>query len=54
MQTSTIITMIVILSVVWGGFAILLVMALRKESHKDHGPMDANAAGSEQRSRRVD
>jgi len=54
MQTSTIITMVVILSLVWGGFAILLVMALRKESHKDHGAVDANGAGSEQPSRRVD
>lgn len=34
MQTITWITMIVILSFVWGGFAFLLAMALRKESDK--------------------
>jgi len=54
MQTSTIVTMVVILSLVWGGFAVLLVMALRKESHKNHGTSDANPSGGEQRGRAVD
>lgn len=34
MQTITWLTMIVIMSFVWGGFAFLLVTALRKESGK--------------------
>jgi LPS O-antigen subunit length determinant protein (WzzB/FepE family) len=34
MQTSTWITMAVIMGVIWGGFAVLLVTALRKESAK--------------------
>lgn len=34
MQTITWITMAVILTFVWGGFAFLLVTALRKESGK--------------------
>lgn len=34
MQTITWVTMIVIMSFVWGGFAFLLVTALRKESGK--------------------
>jgi hypothetical protein len=34
MQPITWITMIVIMSFVWGGFALLLVTALRKESGK--------------------
>lgn len=34
MQTVTWVTMIVIMSFVWGGFAFLLVTALRKEARK--------------------
>jgi hypothetical protein len=34
METSTWITMILILGLVWGGFGFLLVKALRKESSK--------------------
>jgi hypothetical protein len=34
METSTWITMILILGLVWGGFGFLLVKALRKESAK--------------------
>lgn len=34
MQTITWVTMIVIMSFVWGGFALLLATALRKESGK--------------------
>lgn len=35
MQTSGWITMIVIMGIVWGGFAVLLATALRKESRKE-------------------
>ncbi|CAN5658034.1 hypothetical protein BH23GEM3_BH23GEM3_17660 [soil metagenome] len=38
MSTAGWITMIVILSFVWGGFALLLSFALRKESRKDVDP----------------
>jgi hypothetical protein len=34
MQTITWITMIVIMALVWGGFGVLIVTALRKESRK--------------------
>jgi hypothetical protein len=34
MQASTWITMIVIMGIVWGGFAFLLATALRKEGRK--------------------
>ena len=34
MQTVTWITMLVIMGIVWGGFAVLLATALRKESDK--------------------
>jgi hypothetical protein len=37
MQPATVVTMIVILGIVWGGFAGLLVTALRKESGKEQG-----------------
>ena len=35
MSTAGWITMIVILGIVWGGFATILATALRKESHKN-------------------
>lgn len=34
MSLSTWITMIVILTIVWGGFALAVITALRKESEK--------------------
>jgi uncharacterized protein involved in exopolysaccharide biosynthesis len=34
MEPATLVTMIVILGIVWGGFAGLLITALRKESRK--------------------
>ena len=34
MSTATLITMIAILGFIWGGFAVFLGMALRKESEK--------------------
>jgi LPS O-antigen subunit length determinant protein (WzzB/FepE family) len=37
MQTSTWITMATIMGIVWGGFVVLLVTALRKESQKRDG-----------------
>ena len=40
MQVSTLITMAMIMTIVWGGFAALVVVALRKERVKaaDRGP----------------
>ncbi|HSR51094.1 MAG TPA: MetS family NSS transporter small subunit [Acidobacteriota bacterium] len=35
MSTISLLTMIVILSVLWGGFTLCLVVALRKERRKD-------------------
>jgi hypothetical protein len=40
MQTSTLVTMAVIMLLVWGGFGVLLVTALRKERHKPQLPPD--------------
>ncbi len=37
MSTASLLTMIVILSVVWGGFLFCLVLALRKEGGKKSG-----------------
>ncbi len=34
MSTATLITMIAIVGFIWGGFAVFLGMALRKESDK--------------------
>ena len=34
MQTSSWVTMLVIMAIVWGGFAFLLTLALRKERVK--------------------
>ena len=34
METSSWITMVVIMGIVWGGFGFLLVKALRKEAKK--------------------
>ncbi len=34
MTTSTVITMVLVLGFVWGGFALLLLTAVRKESQK--------------------
>jgi hypothetical protein len=34
MQTTTLVTMIVIMGIVWGGFATLLTIALRSEREK--------------------
>jgi hypothetical protein len=42
MTTSTLITMILIMGLVWGGFLFLLVTALRKES----GKSDRGAEGT--------
>ena len=42
MQTSSWITMIVIMGIVWGGFAMLLTTAFRAESGKQH---DEDAGG---------
>lgn len=36
MQTSSWITMIVVLGLVWGGFIVLLTKAMRAESNKEH------------------
>lgn len=35
MTASTVVTMIVVLGVVWGGFAIALLTALRREKSKN-------------------
>ncbi len=45
MQTSTIATMIIIMLLVWGGFGVLLVSALRKERRKEHLPPGDGRAG---------
>ena len=37
MQTSSWITMVVIMGIVWGGFIWLLTTAMRAESRKDPG-----------------
>lgn len=34
MEAKTWITMLVVMAIVWGGFALLLARALREESHK--------------------
>ena len=34
MTTSTVVTMVLVLGFVWGGFALALVTAVRKESDK--------------------
>lgn len=34
METITWVTMLIVMGIVWGGFALLLVTALRKESGK--------------------
>lgn len=34
MELSTLITMVLVVGMVWGGFAAVLIMALRKESQK--------------------
>jgi hypothetical protein len=47
MTTTAIVTMIVICAVVWGGFAVLLLRAVRSEGHK---PVeDAASRGAEGR-----
>ena len=38
MTTSTVITMVLILGFVWGGFALALLTAVRKESAKEDFP----------------
>ncbi len=38
MNTLSIVTMILILTVVWGGLAVCLVIALRRESGKNRKP----------------
>lgn len=45
MQTSTIITMVIILGIVWGGFAVLLLTALRKESNKSQDVAGSGPTG---------
>ena len=34
MNTATLVTMLAILGFIWGGFAVFLAIALRKESEK--------------------
>lgn len=46
MTTSTIITMIFTMGIIWGGFLLLAITALRKESGKDHGVEEETAYGS--------
>ena len=38
MQTTTLVTMIVIMGIVWGGFVTLLAIALRSEREKRGEP----------------
>ncbi len=38
MSTTAIVTMVVICGVVWGGFAVLLVRAVRSEGRKSSPP----------------
>jgi hypothetical protein len=40
MPIGTIITMVVVAGTVWGGFATILVLALRKERRKKAGKTD--------------
>ena len=48
MTTTTILTMVVICGLVWGGFATLLVFALRSESAKRRaGVHDATTGGAD-------
>jgi hypothetical protein len=35
MTTSTVVTMVLILGFVWGGFSLALLTAVRKESNKE-------------------
>jgi hypothetical protein len=46
MTTAAWITMAVIMAFVWGGFVLLLVTALRKESGKRTPPPERRAAGA--------
>ena len=43
MTAATWITMILIMGFIWGGFLLILVTAVRKESGKARGPGDASA-----------
>ena len=38
METATIVTMVVIMAIVWGGFATLLTVAMRSERTKGVDP----------------
>jgi hypothetical protein len=45
MQPSTLVTMTVIMLLVWGGFGVLLITALRKERGKPDLPAERERAG---------
>ncbi len=45
MSTLSLVTMIVILSIVWGGFLFCLVLALRKEGKKKESGIRSQESG---------